>query len=169
MPTQAIPDGYDGLMPFLSVDDAAKAIEFYKRALGARERMRMPGPPGKIAHCELEVRGCVVIVADLLPGATAEPTEGFPGTTLTPPTRLGGTSVGVFLYVEDVDGFVQRAVEAGATLALPVQDRFWGDRFGVIIDPFGHEWGVSTHTEDLTPDEIGQRARKAMTAADSNR
>jgi uncharacterized glyoxalase superfamily protein PhnB len=111
----------------------------------------------------------VVIVADLLPGATAEPREGFPGTTLTPPTRLGGTSVGVFLYVEDVDGFVQRAVDAGATLALPVQDRFWGDRFGVIVDPFGHEWGVSTHTEDLTPDEIGQRARKAMTAADSNR
>ena len=96
MPTQAIPDGYDGLMPFLAVDDAAKAIEFYKRGLGARERKRMPGPPGKIAHCELEVRGWVVIVADLLPGATAEPT-------------------------------------------------------------------------DLTPDEIGQRAKKAMTAVDSNR
>ena len=162
MPVQAIPEGYSGLMPFLAVDDAAEAIEFYTRALGARERMRLPGPPGKIAHCELDICGSVVIVADLLPGATSKPIEEFPGTTLKPPKMLGGTSVGVFLFVEDVDGFVERAVNTGATVALPVEDRFWGDRFGVIVDPFGHEWGVSTHREDLTPEEIGERGRAAM-------
>jgi len=159
---QAIPPGYSGLMPFLAVDDAGEAIDFYKRALGAHERLRMPGPPGKVAHCELELHDSVVIVADLLPGATSEPTEGYPGTTLRPPKTLGGTSVGVFLYVDDVDRFVERAVDAGAKLVLPVEDRFWGDRFGIIMDPFGHEWGVSTHMEDLTPDEIGERGREAM-------
>jgi PhnB protein len=160
---KAIPHGYHGLMPFLAVEDAAEAIEFYTRALGARERMRMPGPDGKIAHAELELRDSLVIVADLLPGATAKPTEDVPGTSCTPPKKLGGTSVAVFLYVEDVDEFVRQAVDAGATVALPVQDRFWGDRFGVIADPFGHEWGISTHTQDLTPEDIRERGERAMT------
>jgi PhnB protein len=169
MPAQAIPAGYSGLMPFLAVDNATDAIEFYERAFGARERMRMQGPPGKIAHCELEIRDSVVVVADLLAGVTSTAMGESPGSSLSPPKRLGATSVAMFLYVEDVDTFVQRAVDAGAKVAVPVEDRFWGDRFGVIVDPFGHEWGISTHTEDLTPEEIARRGTELMAASEAAR
>jgi PhnB protein len=151
MAVEPIPEGYEGLIPSLAVDDAAKAIEFYKRAFGARERMRMEGPNDTIAHAELEIGSSVMMLAD-----------SFPQSTLKPPSELGGTGVGVFIYVEDVDDVVQRAVDAGATVAMPVDDMFWGDRYGKITDPFGHEWEIATHTEDLTPEEMQERGREAM-------
>jgi PhnB protein len=151
MPVDPIPEGYHGLMPYLAVDDAAQAIDFYKQALGARERARMAAPEGKIGHAELEIGGTVVMLSDQ-----------FPQSTTKPPNELGGTSVGIYLYVEDVDAAVQQAADAGATVTMPVDDMFWGDRFGKVTDPFGHEWGIATHTEDLTPEEMQERAREAM-------
>jgi PhnB protein len=151
MATKPIPEGYHTLTPYLAVDDAAKAIEFYKRAFGARERVSMPTPEGKIAHAELEIGDSLVMLSDP-----------FPESTCKTPTELGGTSAGVFVYVEDVDDVVQQAVDAGAKVTAPVEDMFWGDRFGKISDPFGHEWQIATHKEDLTPEEIDKRAREAM-------
>ncbi|HEV2771892.1 MAG TPA: VOC family protein [Thermoleophilaceae bacterium] len=151
MPAQPIPEGYERLIPSLSVDDAAQAIDFYERAFGARERTRMELPDGTIAHAEIEINGSVLMLADP-----------FPQSTSRPPKELGGTSVGVFMYVEDVDAVVQQAVDAGATVTMPVDDMFWGDRYGKISDPFGHEWEIATHTEDLTPEEIEERGREAM-------
>jgi PhnB protein len=153
MSVRPIPEGYHTVTPFLVVDDASEAIDFYQRALGARERMRMPMPDGKVAHAEIEIGDSVVMLSDPFPQATTRP-----------PTELGGTTVGVFLYVEDVDAFVQRAVDAGATVTMPPEDMFWGDRFGQISDPFGHQWQVATHVEDVPPDEMAARARKAMSS-----
>jgi PhnB protein len=151
MAVNAIPEGYEGLIPSLAVEDAARAIDFYERAFGARERSRMPGPDGKIAHAEIEIGGSLLMLADPFPQATA-----------TPPTELGGTSMGLFLFVEDVDAAVERAVDAGATVTMPVEDQFWGDRYGKVADPFGHEWQLATHKEDLTPEEIERRGAEAM-------
>ena len=151
MPPKPIPEGYHTVTPFLAVDGAAQAIEFYKRAFGARERARMPAPDGKIAHAELEIGDSVIMLADP-----------FPHSDHRPPKELGGTSAGVFLYVEDVDAVVQQALDAGATLTMPVDDMFWGDRFGAVTDPFGHAWQIATHKEDLTPEEVAERGREAM-------
>ena len=151
MPVKPIPEGYHTLTPFLAVEDAGQAIEFYQRAFGARERARMPAPDGRIAHAELEIGDSVVMLADPFPQATAKS-----------PKELGGTSVGAFLYVEDVDAVVQRAVDAGATLTMPVDDMFWGDRLGEVADPFGHAWQIATHKEDLSPEEMESRGREAM-------
>lgn len=151
MAVQPIPEGYEALIPSLAVDDAAGAIDFYKRAFDARERMRMEGPGGSVAHAELEIAGSVVMLADP-----------FPQSTSKAPKELGGTSVGVFMYVEDVDAVVERAVEAGATVTMPVDDMFWGDRYGKVVDPFGHEWEIATHKEDLTPEEMQRRGEEAM-------
>jgi PhnB protein len=151
MPAKSVPEGYHALTPYLAVDDAAQAIEFYKRAFGARERMRMPTPEGKIGHAELEIGDSVVMLSDP-----------FPQSTCKSPRELGGTSMGVFLYVEDVDAVVQQAVGAGATVTMPVDDMFWGDRCGKIADPFGHEWQIATHKEDVPPEEMAERAREAM-------
>jgi PhnB protein len=149
--TKRIPEGYHTLTPYLAVDDAARAIEFYKRAFGAKERVNMPGPEGTIAHAELEIGDSLVMLSDPFPQSTAKP-----------PKELGGTTSGVFMYVEDVDGVVKRAVDAGATVTMEVADQFWGDRFGTITDPFGHVWSIATHIEDLTPEEIMERGRAAM-------
>jgi len=151
MAAKPIPEGYPALMPYLAVDDAAQAIDFYKRGFGANERMRMPGPDGKIGHAELEIGSAVVMLADPFPQASAKP-----------PKELGGTSMALFLYVDDVDAFVKQAVDAGATLATPVDDMFWGDRSGKITDPFGHEWQIATHVEDVPPEEMAERAKEAM-------
>jgi PhnB protein len=153
MPVKPIPEGYHTVTPVLAVDDASAAIEFYARAFGARERTRMPAPDGKIAHAELEIGDSVVMLADPFPQATTRS-----------PKQLGGTSVGLFLYVEDVDGFVQRAVDAGATVTMPPDDMFWGDRFGQLSDPFGHQWQVATHVEDVPPEEMAERAKVAMSS-----
>ena len=151
MPAKPIPEGYHTVTPFLAVDDAAQAIEFYKRAFGATERVRVPGPEGTVAHAELEIGDSVVMLSDPFPQARCRP-----------PREIGGTSSGVFLYVEDVDALVQQAVDAGATVTMPVDDMFWGDRFGAVADPFGHEWQIATHTEDVSPEEMARRAREAM-------
>jgi PhnB protein len=146
-----IPENYHALTPSLVVDNATQAIEFYKRAFGAKERGRMPGPGDTIAHAELEIGDSVLMLNDPLPQST-----------LKRPTELGGTTVGIFLYVEDVDEVVQQAIDAGATVTMPVEDQFWGDRFGVVADPFGHQWQIATHKEDLTPEEILERGREVM-------
>ena len=151
MAVRPVPEGYHTATPYLTVDDAAAAIEFYKRAFGATERVRMAAPDGKIAHAELEIGDSIVMLSDPFPHAQTRP-----------PRELGGTSGGVFLYVEDVDSAFERAVDAGATVTMPLEDMFWGDRFGSVNDPFGHHWSLATHTEDLTEQEIAERAQAAM-------
>jgi PhnB protein len=153
MPTKPIPEGYHTLTPYLAVDNAAEAIKFYGNAFGAKERTRMDGPDGKIAHAELEIGDSLVMLSDP-----------FPQSNYKTPKELGGNSVGVFMYVQDVDAVVQKAVDAGATVTMPVEDMFWGDRFGTISDPFGHSWQIATHKEDLSPEEMAERAKEAMAA-----
>ena len=146
-----IPEGYGGAMPYLAVDDAAGAIAFYEKAFGAKERSRMEAPGGKIGHAELEIGGSVIMLSDPFPQASTRP-----------PKELGGTSASVFMYVEDVDAVVKQAVDAGGTIAMEVADQFWGDRFGSVTDPFGHQWGIATHVEDVPPEEMAERAKAAM-------
>jgi PhnB protein len=153
MAVKPIPEGYPTISPSLAVDNAAEAIEFYKRAFGAQERMRMDGPGGSIAHAELQVGDAIVMLSDPFPQASTKP-----------PKELGGTSVTMFMYVDDVDAFVQRAVDAGATVTMPVDDMFWGDRFGSVTDPYGHSWSIATHVEDVPPEEMEERGREAMAA-----
>jgi PhnB protein len=151
MAVQPIPEGYHSVTPYLAVDDAAQAIEYYKKAFGAKERGRMEAPGGKIGHAELEIGDAVVMLSDPLPQfATRSPKE------------LGGTTASLFMYVEDVDATVKRAVDAGATLTVEVEDQFWGDRFGMVTDPYGHQWSIATHVEDVPPEEMAERAKAAM-------
>jgi PhnB protein len=151
MATKPIPEGYHTVTPYLAVDDAARAIEFYKNALGAEERVRMEAPDGKVAHAEIQIGDSLVMLSDTFPQSTARP-----------PAELGGTSGSIFLYVDDVDAFVAQAVGAGATITMEIADQFWGDRFGSIADPFGHQWSVATHVEDVPPEEMAERAKAAM-------
>jgi PhnB protein len=144
--TNPIPQGYHTITPSLTCRDAAKAIDFYKKAFGAQELMRMPSPDGKISHAEIKIGDSVVFISDEFPGRTAAPAP-----TATP-------SFSLFLYVENVDTVFNRAVSAGAKSTMPLQDMFWGDRFGNVVDPFGHQWGLATHIEDVAPDEIERRA-----------
>ena len=153
MATQPIPEGYSTISPYLAVDDAAEAIEYYKKAFGAEETERTEAPGGKIGHAELKIGDSHVMLSDP-----------FPQASTTPPKELGGTSASIFMYVEDVDAVVQKAVDAGATVTMEVEDQFWGDRFGSITDPFGHNWSIATHIEDLTPEEIEERGKAAMAA-----
>jgi PhnB protein len=151
MGVKPIPEGYNSVNAYLAVEDAEKAIEFYSRAFGAKERGRMPGPGGKIAHAELEIGDSVVMLSDPMPQQSVKS-----------PSQLGGTSASLMLYVEDVDEFVQQAVDAGATITMPVEDQFWGDRFGKVTDPFGHDWSIATHVEDVSPEEMAKRGQEAM-------
>ena len=152
-----VPEGYHTVTPHLAVDDATAAIEFYKRAFGATERSRMPSPDGKIAHAELEIGDSLIMLADPFPQAQTKP-----------PKELGGTTGGVFLYVEDVDAAFQQATDAGATVTMAPEDMFWGDRFGSLMDPFGHHWSLATHKEDLSEEEIAERGQAAMAAMSSS-
>ena len=144
-----IPDGYTNLMPYLIVDGAAKAIDFYKAVFGATERMRMPAPGNRIGHAELEIGGSVIMLADEHLEINAKS-----------PQRLGGSPVSLMLYVAEVDAVVAKAVAAGATLERPVADQFYGDRSGSIKDPFGHSWHIATHIEDVSPAELERRAKE---------
>ncbi len=153
MAVKPIPEGYHSLNPYLSVDDAAAAIDYYTQVFGAKERFRLPGPDGKIGHAELQIGDSVLMLADPNPQSSS-----------VPPKELGGTSAGVLLYVEDVDAVVTKATGAGATLTMPVEDMFWGDRFGQVTDPFGHSWQIATHKEDLSEAEIAERSKAAMAA-----
>ena len=142
-----IPDGYPRVSPYLVVDGAAQAIDFYTQVLGASERMRMGGPDGKIGHAELEFGDSVVMLADEYPDM------GYVG-----PKAVGGNPVTIGVYVEDVDKTFDAAVKAGAKSLRPVEDQFYGDRSGQIEDPFGHRWSIQTHVEDVPPDEMQKRA-----------
>ena len=146
---------YHTVTPFLAVEDAAAAIAFYQRAFGATERMRMASPDGKIAHAELQIGDLLIMLSDPMPQSSVKP-----------PKELGGTSSGVF-YVEDVDASFRQAVDAGASSVMEPADMFWGDRFGSLTDPFGHHWSLATHKEDLTEEQIAERAQAAMAATSS--
>ena len=141
-----IPEGYHSVTPYLIVDGAAAAIEFYKKAFRATEVMRMPAPDGRIGHAEIKVGDSHIMLAD----ENAEMSARSPRT-------VGGTPVSLVLYVEDVDATVSRAVAAGAKLERPVEDKFYGDRMGGVVDPFGHSWYVGTHIEDVSPEEMKKR------------
>ncbi len=147
-----IPDGYPRVTPYLIVDGATAAIDFYKSVLGATERMRMAGPDGKLGHAELEIGDSVIMLADEHPEMNARG-----------PKTVGGTPVFLHVYVEDADSVFERAVEAGAEPLQPVEDKFYGDRSGGFEDPFGHHWNVATHVEDIPPDEMSKRAAEAAT------
>jgi PhnB protein len=151
MPVQPVPEGYHTITPYLAVDDATAAIDFYQRAFGAKERVRRDGPDGRIVHAELEIGDSVVMLADPYPQLIAKP-----------PKELGGNSVGLFVYVENVDELVQQAIDAGATLTMAPKDQFWGDRSGSVTDPFGHAWEIATHVEDVPPDELAERSKEFM-------
>lgn len=146
-----IPEGYHTVTPYLCVSDAARAIEFYKEALGATEIMRMEAPGGRIGHAEIKIGDSHVMLADE-----------FPEINFRSPQTLGGPSTQFMIYVEDVDARVERAVAAGAKLVRPVKDQFYGDRSGGVEDPFGHFWYISTHVEDLAPEEIKKRSDAEM-------
>ena len=142
-----IPDGYPHVTPYLCVDGASAAIEFYGQVFGATERMRMPELDGRIGHAELQLGESVIMLSDEYPD------RGIRG-----PNTIGGTPVTMSVYVEDVDSVFARAVQAGAKVLRPVEDQFYGDRTGQFEDPFGHRWSVASHVEDVSPDEMAKRA-----------
>ena len=141
-----IPDGYPRVMPYLHINGAAEAIEFYRDIFGAKERMRMAGPDGKVGHAELELGDSVIMLSDE-----------FPEMGASSPKSIGGTPVTVMVYVDDVDTVFARAVEGGATSLRAVEDKFYGDRGGEFEDRWGHRWSVATHIEDVAPDEMARR------------
>jgi PhnB protein len=153
MAAKPIPAGYHTVTPYLIINGAARALEFYKKAFGAEERFRMADSSGKIGHAEMQIGDSMVMLAD------EHPQMGYKG-----PLSPGVTPVSLHLYVQDVDAMGARAVAAGATVMRAIQDQFYGDRSGTFIDPFGHVWTISTHKEDIAPDEMARRAQAAMKA-----
>jgi PhnB protein len=145
-----VPEGYHTATVYLIIKDAAKAIEFYKKAFGATELMRMTQPDGRVGHAEIKIGDSPIMIADE-----------FTELGTRSPQSLGGSAVSIYLYVVDVDGLAKQAVAAGATLVRPVKDQFYGDRSGSLEDPFGHQWHIATHVEDVTPDEVQKRAAAA--------
>jgi len=151
MAVKPIPDDYPQVIPYLTVDDASAAIDFYERVLGAKERMRMAGPDGKIGHAEIEIGRGMVMLSDE-----------FPEMGGRSPKSVGGTPVTVMAYVEDVDAVFQRALSGGATEKRPVGNQFYGDRSGQFEDPFGHLWYVATHVEDVSEEEMAKRSAEML-------
>jgi PhnB protein len=145
-----IPDGYPRVSPYLIIDGASAAIDFYSKVFGATERVRMPDPDGRIGHAELQLGDSVIMLADE-----------YPEMGIRGPKAVGGTPVTISVYVEDVDGVFDRAVELGAKALRQVEDQFYGDRSGQFEDPFGHRWSVASHIEDVPPDEMAKRAAEA--------
>ena len=145
-----IPEGYHTVTPYLIIKDAAKAIDFYKKAFGATELFRFPQPDGRIGHAELKIGDSPIMLADE-----------FPEMGYRSPQSLGGSPVSILLYVDDVDTLFSKAVAAGGKLQRPVEDKFYGDRSGSLEDPFGHVWHIATHKEDVTPEEMHKRAAAA--------
>jgi PhnB protein len=146
-----IPEGYPQVTPYLAVEDANRAIEWYSTVFGTRERMRLGAPDGKVGHAELELGDSLLMLADE-----------FPEMGMRSPKAVGGTPVTISLYVDDVDGVFERAVQGGAKPLRQVEDQFYGDRVGSFEDPFGHRWSVATHVEDVPPDEMERRAAESM-------
>ena len=147
MAVKPIPEGYPRVSPYLVVDGAQKAIEFYTTVLGFAERMRMPGPDGRIGHAELQLDDSVVMLADEFPEVGAKS-----------PSAYGGSPVSLTVYVEDVDATFERATESGATVVRPLENQFYGDRSATFDDPFGHRWTIHSHVEDVSPEEMARRA-----------
>lgn len=152
----AIPEGMHSVTPHLVCAGAAAAIDFYKQAFGASELARLPAPDGKLMHGAVRIEGSVVMLVD------ENPAWGALG-----PKALKGTPVTIHLYVPDVDAFVARAVKAGAKVTMPIDDMFWGDRYGIIEDPFGHHWSIATHVRDVKPEELAEAMRKAAPAKEA--
>ena len=150
MPVNPIPEGYHSVTPYLIIRGAADAIEFYKKAFGATELFRFPGPDGKIGHAEMQIGNSRIMLADEYPDM------GYNGAQ-----TLGGSPVALMIYLADVDAVFNRAVEAGATVKEALQDKFYGDRIGTVIDPFGHRWHLATHQEDVSMEEMERRAKAA--------
>ena len=157
---KSIPEGLHTVTPHLVIKGAAAAIDFYKKALGAQEISRMTGPGGMIGHAELKIGDSVIFLADEFPGA---------GNCPKSPQTLGGCTTTLNLYVPDVDASFKKAVSAGAKETMAVQDMFWGDRYGTFTDPYGHTWGIATHKEDLTKDEIEKRAQEFWASMQAER
>lgn len=149
MAVKAIPEGYHSVTPYLIIKGAAKAIDFYKRVLGAQELMRMPSPDGKIGHAEITIGDSHIMLADE-----------YPEMGHRSPQTIGGTGVSLMVYLEDVDKIFKQALAEGAKEVQPVKDQFYGDRSGTFQDPFGHVWTVSTHVEDVEPEEMQRRAEQ---------
>ena len=145
-----IPEGQDGVIPYLICKNAEKAIDFFKRAFGADELMRM-GEPGKVGHCEMKIGNARFMLADENPELDA-----------LSPQSIGGSPVSLYVYVEDIDKFADKAIAEGLKVIRPVADQFYGDRSGYFEDPFGHKWGFATHVEDLTPEQMDERAKAAQ-------
>ena len=151
MAVKPIPDGYHSVTPYLIVQGAAAAIDFYKKVFGAKELFRVPGPGGKVGHAELQIGDSRIMLADEHPEMDAKA-----------PGSFGGSPVGLMLYVEDVDARFNRAVAAGAKVKKPLADQFYGDRSGTLTDPFGHQWTIATHKEDVSPEEMDRRMKAMM-------
>lgn len=150
MPVKPIPDGYHTVTPYLIVSGAAQAIDFYVRAFGATELMRLPDGKGRISHAEIRIGDSMIMLAD------EHPEMGYRG-----PRTLGGTSVSILLYMADVDAVFERAIKAGGKSQRPVADQFYGDRMGTLEDPFGHVWTIGTHVEDVSEEEMKRRMAEA--------
>ena len=155
--TKPIPDGYHSVTPYLIIKGAAAALDYYTRAFGATELLRMPAPEGKIGHAEIKIGDSPIMLADECPEM------GYKS-----PQTLGGSPVSIMIYVEDVDSVFKQAIAAGGKEQRPVKDQFYGDRSGTLEDPFGHIWHVATHTEDVAPEEMERRAKAASAAATGN-
>ena len=151
MPVKPIPEGYHTLTPFLTVRNAVKAIEFYKQAFGAQERGVAKDPTGKVMHAEVKIGDSIIMLSDE-----------FPEFGSLSPESGGSPSMGLHIYIENVDQAFDRAVNAGAKVEMPVMDQFWGDRYGRLKDPFGHKWSIATHTKDMSADEMKHAVDEAM-------
>jgi PhnB protein len=154
MSVKPIPEGYHSVTPYLIVRGASDAIEFYKKAFGATELFRFPAPDGKVGHAEIKIGDSPIMLADE-----------YPQMGYNSPQSIGGSPVSLMIYVEDVDTVFSRAVESGATLKEAVQDKFYGDRIGSVVDPFGHVWHIATHKEDISIEEMQSRAKAYESAA----
>ena len=148
----AVPAGYHTAIPYITVNDGVGALEFYKRALGAREVMRLAMPNGKIGHAEIRLGDSIIMLSDESPGSPKAPTS------------LGGTTGSVMLYLPNVDAAFKKAMDAGCTSIMAPTDMFWGDRFGKLEDPYGNQWGMATHKEDVPPKQMAERAKAAVAA-----
>src|SRR5215471_20099065 len=154
MAVKPVPEGYHTLTPFLTVRDAARAIEFYKQAFGAKERGVMKGPDGKVMHAELMIGDSIVMLSDE-----------FPEFGALSPQSIGGSPMGLHIYIDGVDAAFDRAVKAGAQVEMPVMDQFWGDRYGKLRDPFGHKWSIGTHIKEVSMDEMKKGMDEAVAKA----
>ncbi|TWT34983.1 Glyoxalase-like domain protein [Thalassoglobus neptunius] len=153
MSVKPVPDGYHAVQAYLIVQNATEAIEWYKEVFGTEEQMRLTGPGGSVGHAELQIGDSVVMLA-----------SEFPDMEVYAPEHFNGSPISMAIYLEDVDTVYQRAIDAGATAKRPVQDQFYGDRSGMIVDPFGHSWSLATHIEDVTPEEVQKRFDQMMSA-----